>query len=241
MNPVLSSKRTLLGIALCGSALFTSVSATACDGDSDYIGSICMTAANYCPSGHVEAAGQLLPISSNTALYSLLSTRYGGDGQTTFGVPDLRGRTPVGTGVSQSGLTPVNLASKRGAQSVTLSTAQMPPHTHQAGYNPTSSQPNLAIDIPVSSNTGTTTVVTPDATHNKLAASPAGLAANAANIWGATLTPATTVQGASASLSSNAGNVTVGVTGAAAPVPTVPPSSAIRYCVVTVGYYPPRP
>lgn len=241
MNTVLSSKRKLLGIALCGATSFTALPAMACDGDSDYIGSICMTAAAYCPKYHMEAAGQLLPISSNVALYSLLGTRYGGDGKTIFAVPDLRGRTPVGTGLGQSGLTPVTIAQQRGAQSVTLTTAQMPPHTHQATYNPTSSQPNLAVDIPISSNTATSTVATPDATHNKLAASPGGLSGNVATIWGATLTPATTVQGASASLSGNTGSVTVSVAGAAAPVATVPPVAAMRYCVVTSGFFPPRP
>lgn len=63
-----------------------------------FIGEIMMTAANYCPRGWAEANGQLLEISSNTALFSLLGTTYGGDGRTTFALPDMRSRFPSHTG-----------------------------------------------------------------------------------------------------------------------------------------------
>ena len=63
-----------------------------------YIGEILMTGANFCPRGSAAAEGQLMAISSNTALFSLLGTTYGGDGRTTFALPDLQGAAPIGTG-----------------------------------------------------------------------------------------------------------------------------------------------
>ena len=80
-----------------------------------YIGEIFMTGANFCPRGTAAADGQLLAISQNQALFSLYGTNYGGDGRTTFGLPDLRGRSPVHAG-SGPGLNPVSLGSKGGAE-----------------------------------------------------------------------------------------------------------------------------
>ena len=63
-----------------------------------FVGEVMMTAANFCPRGWAEANGQLVSINENTALFSLLGTTYGGDGRTTFALPDLRGRTPAHVG-----------------------------------------------------------------------------------------------------------------------------------------------
>lgn len=79
---------------------------------------------NFAPKGWAQCNGQLLPINQNQALFSLLGTTYGGNGQTTFGLPDLRGRTPIHFG---SGHT---LGEKAGTASVTLSISQLPAHTH---------------------------------------------------------------------------------------------------------------
>lgn len=81
---------------------------------------------NFAPRGWAQCDGQILPINQNQSLFSLLGTIYGGDGRTTFGLPDLRGRNPlhVGNGLS--------LGRKDGAESVALSVAEMPNHTHAA-------------------------------------------------------------------------------------------------------------
>lgn len=94
-----------------------------------YIGEIMWVAFNFCPRGWANADGQILPISEYTALFSLLGTTYGGDGRTTFGLPDLRGRTllHVGTG---PGLSPYTLGQSGGQEQVTLTTNQMPMHSH---------------------------------------------------------------------------------------------------------------
>jgi microcystin-dependent protein len=94
-----------------------------------YIGSIVLFAGNFAPRGWAFCQGQLLSISTNTALFSILGTTYGGNGQTTFALPDLRGRVPVGQGQGP-GLTPVTLGEQVGSEKVTLTQSQMPAHTH---------------------------------------------------------------------------------------------------------------
>ena len=98
-------------------------------GSEPYLGSISMFAGNFAPRGWALADGQLLPISQNQSLFSLLGTTYGGDGRTTFGLPDLRGRTPVHLGTG-SGLSPISWGQKSGEERVTLTTFTMPSHTH---------------------------------------------------------------------------------------------------------------
>jgi len=94
-----------------------------------YIGEIMLVAYNFAPRGWADCNGQLLPISQYTALFSLLGTTYGGNGQTSFGLPDLRGRVPVHAGTGP-GLGEVALGEVGGAQAVTLLTSQMPTHSH---------------------------------------------------------------------------------------------------------------
>ena len=94
-----------------------------------FVGEIRMFAGNFAPRGWAFCDGQLLAISQNDALFSLLGTIYGGDGRTTFGLPDLRGRVPIHAG-SGSGLSPRRLGAKSGAETVTLITKQLPSHTH---------------------------------------------------------------------------------------------------------------
>ncbi len=96
-----------------------------------FIGLIKIFAGNFAPRGWAFCDGQLLAISPSTALFAILGTLYGGDGRTTFGLPDLRSRAPMHPG-SGPGLTPRTLGQKLGSQTATLTEAQMPSHTHQA-------------------------------------------------------------------------------------------------------------
>lgn len=89
----------------------------------------------YCPYGYVEANGAVLPVSEYQALYSLVGTTFGGDGRNTFGIPNLRARTPVGWG-SVAGLTPVAYGQYVGQQSVMLTPTMMAPHNHSATFTP---------------------------------------------------------------------------------------------------------
>ena len=94
-----------------------------------FVGEVMMFAGNFAPQGWADCNGQLLPISQNDALFSLIGTTYGGDGIQTFALPDLRGRTPVHAG-SGPGMSTRTLGETGGSESVTLSAAQMPSHTH---------------------------------------------------------------------------------------------------------------
>lgn len=94
-----------------------------------FVGEIRMFAGNFAPRGWAFCDGQLLAVSQNDALFSLLGTIYGGDGRTTFGLPDLRGRIPIHAGTGP-GLSPRRLGAKLGSEKVTLTVNQLPSHTH---------------------------------------------------------------------------------------------------------------
>jgi microcystin-dependent protein len=104
--------------------------------DQPFIGEIKLFAGNFQILGHAYCAGQLMSIAQNTALFSLLGTTYGGDGQTTFGLPDLRGRFPVHMG-NGAGLTPRVIGEVGGIENVTLLSTQLPIHTHNLNCNAT--------------------------------------------------------------------------------------------------------
>jgi microcystin-dependent protein len=94
-----------------------------------FIGSIILFAGNFAPNGWQLCQGQLLPISQNAALFSLLGTFYGGNGVSTFALPDLRGRVPVGQGQGP-GLSSYDIGEVGGVENVTLLSTQMPAHNH---------------------------------------------------------------------------------------------------------------
>ncbi len=96
-----------------------------------FIGQIQTYGFNFAPRGWALCDGQLLPISQNTALFSLLGTIYGGDGRNTLGLPDLRGRAPIHFG-NGPGLSTRKIGSKGGEEWVTLNLTQMPSHNHTA-------------------------------------------------------------------------------------------------------------
>lgn len=95
-----------------------------------FLGMIQAFGYNFSPRGWAFCQGQLLSIAQNSALYALLGTTFGGDGQTTFGLPDLRGRVIVGAGQGP-GLTPIAYGEVGGVESVTILSSNMPTHNHQ--------------------------------------------------------------------------------------------------------------
>jgi microcystin-dependent protein len=103
-----------------------------------FIGQIQPFGFNFAPRGWAKCEGQLLPISSNTALFSLLGTTYGGDGKTTFALPVLRGRVPMSAG-SGPGLSTREIRQKSGYETVTLNEVQMPAHDHSGSSTVTGS------------------------------------------------------------------------------------------------------
>lgn len=137
----------------------------------EYLGVIKAFGFPFAPRGWAQCDGQLMSISANTALYSLLGTTFGGNGQSTFGLPDLRGRTLIGQGQGPS-LQPYNPGQMGGTENVTLTTTQLPAHTHslQAYSTPgTTGDPTNALLAhsgsldPEYSQSGTTTTMSPQA------------------------------------------------------------------------------
>ncbi|NCP64380.1 MAG: phage tail protein [Paraglaciecola sp.] len=123
-----------LSILLCSATLSVAAlapsKALAC-GLEPLLAEVCIFAGNFAPRGYAFTDGQILSIASNSALFSLLGTTYGGDGRSTFALPDTRGRTIVGVG-NGPGIDNIIWGEKGGRTDVTLSVAQMPAHTHTA-------------------------------------------------------------------------------------------------------------
>lgn len=115
-----------------------------------YIGEVKLFAGNFAPRNWSFCQGQLLAISSNNALFSIIGTVYGGDGRSTFALPDLRGRVPVGPGTG-SGLNPVQIGQKGGVENVTLNVTEIPSHSHTA-----QGTANLPVEMKTNSTDGTT-------------------------------------------------------------------------------------
>lgn len=130
LNHAACTAMSILALA----ATFSAAPDRAAAGPNPFLGDIVPAGYNFCPRGWASAEGQLLAISSNTALFSLLGTTYGGDGRTNFGLPDLRGRvgTAQGTG---PGLTPATIGGKFGQEGAVLSPDQLPAHSHTANAN----------------------------------------------------------------------------------------------------------
>ncbi|WP_410209839.1 phage tail protein [Aquirhabdus sp.] len=195
-------------------------------GSQPFLGEVCTFATNFCPKGFAEAAGQILPISQNTALFALLGTNYGGNGQTTFALPDLRGRVVVGEGQGP-GLPQVFVGETFGASTATLTTSQLPAHTHT--FNPSSTA--LQVNVNVSTAAGTASV--PSNAANYLGAVNA--TAGAPKLYTGTHSSVVALGGATATGLTNG---TVGATGGNQPIPIQPPSLGLTYCIALQGIFP---
>lgn len=183
-----------------------------------FIGQLCVFGFNFAPQGWAICDGSLLPINQYQALFSLLGTTYGGDGKTTFGLPDLRGRAPICIGQGQ-GLSNISMGDKGGSESVSLTPGQMPAHTHgvtataalAASATPLSNSP-VGLVPATTNETGGSTIVNAygpaDGTH---------LAANAATV-----------------------SVTCGAAGGGKPVAIRNPYLGMNWCIATEGVFPQR-
>lgn len=121
--------KSLFAATALASASMVAAPAPAAAQADPLLGQLMAFGGNFCPRGWADTSGQLLAISSNSALFSLLGTQFGGDGRTTFGLPDLRGRAPISDGQGP-GLANYSIGQKGGAENFTLTVAQMPSHNH---------------------------------------------------------------------------------------------------------------
>ena len=120
-----------------------------------FIGSIIMFGGNFAPKNWAFCNGQLLPIAQNTALFSILGTTFGGNGQTTFGLPNMQSRVPVHPGQG-AGLSAYTLGEMTGTESVTITQNQMPAHGHPFNILANEADPNSKVPLNTffSGNTG---------------------------------------------------------------------------------------
>jgi microcystin-dependent protein len=179
-------------------------------------------APNFPPQGWAFCSGQLLAISQNQALFSILGTMYGGDGRTTFGLPDLRGRLAVGTG-SGPGLTPYNTGRKTGAEEVALTAASIPSHTHPVSQD-------KALEVLATTNDGNQQ--SPSATNRLSAATLT--AGTDANLY-SNAAPDTQLGGLSAS-----GDLALNGAGSGLGHENQQPYLVISYVIAIQGVFPSR-
>ena len=125
-----------------------------------YVGEIRMFAGNFAPNGWMFCEGQLLPISENETLFQLIGTTYGGDGQSSFALPDLRGRIPIHQGNG------VILAETGGAEEVTLTVNQIPAHTHPLRASTSQATSQTPTNLVLASAQATTYFNIPDSLTN---------------------------------------------------------------------------
>ena len=199
----------------------------AADGN-QLIGSIMLFAGNFAPRNWAYCDGQLLAINTNQALFSILGTTYGGDGRTSFGLPDLRGRVPIGPRTGP-GLSTYRLGERNGQETVVLTTQQLPSHNHLTQNIPGNDQHILfngakAIrDTPEAGDIPAVAVTSP------------GLGTGVVvNSFGP---PNNVVNGQA--ISANAG-LTINNTGSGQPHYNLQPFLAVNYIIALQGLYPSR-
>ncbi len=176
------------------------------------IAEIRMFAGNFAPRNWAFCASQILSIAQNTALFSLLGTTYGGNGQTTFALPDFRGRVALGTGQGP-GLPSVQLGELSGSSTTTLLTTNMPAHNH-----PVTGTVNLQIN-------NDTAGLSDDATNKRFAAT--------GNIFTAVNSDLVSMAPAQSSLA-------VGIAGSSQPFSNMPPYLGMNYIICMFGIFPSR-
>lgn len=231
-NPSCCTVRTVFALGI----LVFALSAPAAAQDA-FLGEIRWVPYNFAPRGWASCDGQLLPISQNTALFSLLGTTYGGNGQTTFALPDMRGRTPIHVGLGP-GLSEKHLGELSGTETQTLNVSQMPAHDHGLSSH-AHNIPALAVDVRASSSAATTV----DPAGNVLAAAAVTGAGNPRVTRIYTPGAATVSLGASGSTAPSATDPALamtGSTGGGQPHSIMQPYLTVRCIIALVGIYPAR-
>lgn len=192
-----------------------------------YMGTIMAWAPTFAPRGWAFCSGQLLAISEYSALFSLLGTTYGGDAQITFGLPDLRGRVPIGAGQGP-GLSIYRQGDKGGTEQVGLTTQQLAAHTHIAN--------NSSFTVALPACSGDATTVTPGATmHLAKAVGTDRDVPSTVNIY-SSAAPDTTVGG---NLPVT-GSITNDPAGGNLPHENRMPYQGVQYIICLEGIYPAR-
>lgn len=201
-----------------------------------YIAEIRMFAADFAPKYWAFCQGQTWPIAQNQALFSLLGTTFGGNGQTTFNLPDFRSRVAVGTG--QGTATPyITQGQMAGTPYLSLIQSNLPPHTHPV-IGATSVPVTGTIKATVNVNNTESTVSSPAGNYLGTEGGGNGLYASAAGS-GQTLNSAA-IQVGGSTLGVNTASISVGISGASAPISLGMPSLGMNFVICTQGIFPSR-
>jgi len=191
-----------------------------------YLGMLILFGGNFAITGWAFCWGQIISIAQNSALFSLLGTIYGGNGVTTFGLPDLRGRAPIGWGQGP-GLSPYTIGQIGGSESTTLLLPNMPAHNHQAAFNLTATP---------SASTAAGSSTTPDPTLVPATLPTIGSGPSGNPIKGYVAKDSTTTLAPGAV----AGTITVGFSGNNQPFSILNPYLAMTYLIALSGVFPSR-
>ena len=233
-------KSSLAGLMMGGvlaSSLLLSGNAAACPSE-PFIGGMCAFAGNFAPRNWAFADGSLRQISSNTAMFALLGTNFGGDGRTTFGLPDLRGRAIVGTGRRPGGAIDYRVGQKAGVERVTLVVANIPTHNHSAStavnLNIQNNDVSVSASLNAYANVGTSTSPGGNVPAQNTASNVYSTAAP--NV---TLSSASIESSASASVSANA-TTTLGNAGGNQAHENRMPYLAVNWIIAEFGSFPSR-
>jgi len=197
-----------------------------------FVGTIMAWAPNFAPYQWAYCQGQTLAVSTNQVLFALIGTTYGGNGTTNFQLPNLAGRVAIGAGTG-IGLSPYVLGQVGGAQSINLSLAQLPTHTHVASVTGISLS-----SITIQASNADATDHAPSSTANSIAA-PYDVN-NVNPIAGFNNSAPNTPLNVAASATVGGGSVTVATAGSSQPVSLLQPYLAINYIIALQGIYPPR-
>lgn len=205
--------------------------------DSPFMGQIQSFGFNFAPRGWALCQGQALSISQNTALFSLLGTYYGGNGQTTFKLPDLQGRVAVGQG-NGPGLSPYVIGQVGGTENATILISNMPSHTHVATFTPSGG----GITATLNASTQTATQSVPGTSGaNTLGAPSATISRAVTPVFGyvADASPSIPLTGLSVTGGAG-GTVTNALTGNGLPINILSPYLCINYSIALQGIFPSR-
>jgi microcystin-dependent protein len=194
-----------------------------------FIGEIQMFAGNFAPRGWAFCNGQLLSIQAYQALFAIIGTTYGGNGQTTFALPNLQGRAPVHAGQSP-GTSRYTLGEVGGTENVTLTINELPTHSHGVALSGTG---NVSVALGACTAAGNASVPGPTTVPAKITS---GLTSYNAY---STATPDTTLLPVSTTTSVNV-NGNTGLTGNNLPVPIVQPYVVVNFIIATEGVFPSR-